>query len=100
MSVFTGICKSSGIFLDFEVIQQYSISEFSSSITVLQSDIFSSQYGVFNSFVLPKVSCVTLGNSILAENKDWVWVCFFFFLSLFFLALFGDFVDRFFILQV
>lgn len=78
MSVFTGICKSSGIFLDFEVIQQYSISEFSSSTTVLQFDIiFSSQYGVFNSFVLPKVSCVTLGNSILAENKDWIWWGFF-----------------------
>lgn len=46
-----GISKSSFIFLDFQVIQQYSASK-SSNITVLQLNIiFLSQYGSFNSFL-------------------------------------------------
>lgn len=76
-----GICKSSCVFLDFWVIQQYSISKSSSSTTVLQLNIiFSSQYGLCNSFCTAKSVLHYSDFSTLAKNKNFFFPCHCFFL--------------------
>lgn len=92
-----GISKSSFIFLDFQVIQQYSASK-SSNIAVQQLNIiFLSQYGSFNSFLCYQKQQIPSDFCIREQNKT---KRRFFSCHCFFLNLLGDFADRFFTLKV